>query len=298
MVSSSGCGAKTSTRAPGGMTSGPVPGRVPFGVAPRLTAAASRTPRSVARPRRPAGARRVGLRKRSSVTAQQCRLPARGGQARSPWRPGPGNRRGEAARRPRGVAKRPAGGREPHVLGAHSPAPPGNAPCKEPFMARSTPAPDAQHRRQPLVLLAEDDAEFRRLLVSVLEEDGYEVVEAEDGLALLATIEDTLTVRRERPDAFLVVAGGRRRGRRQRGAGRRPGRPGLLLAAARGGGGVARRLRRRYGMVHAREAQFRGRAAEPALSPRRAPHRAAGGASRRAGDRALPLRLRDTHREQ
>src|SRR5439155_324566 len=48
--------------------------------------------------------------------------------------------------------------------------------------------------------------EFRRLLVSVLKEDGYEVVEAEDGLALLATIEDTLTVRRERPDAFLVVA--------------------------------------------------------------------------------------------
>src|SRR5438093_295420 len=93
------------------------------------------------------------------------------------------------------------------------------------------------------------------------------------------------------------LRGGRRRGRRQRGAGRRPGRPGLLLAAARGGGGVARRLRRRYGMVRAREAQFRGRAAEPALSPRRAPHRAAGGASRPAGDRALPLRLRDTHRE-
>ncbi len=73
-------------------------------------------------------------------------------------------------------------------------------------MARSAPASDALHRRQPLVLLAEDDAEFRRLLVSVLKEDGYEVVEAEDGLALLATIEDTLTVRRERPDAFLVVA--------------------------------------------------------------------------------------------
>jgi len=73
-------------------------------------------------------------------------------------------------------------------------------------MARSAPAPDTLHRRQPLVLLAEDDAEFRRLLVSVLEEAGYEVVEAEDGLALLATIEDTLTVRRERPDAFLVVA--------------------------------------------------------------------------------------------
>ena len=31
------------------------------------------------------------------------------------------------------------------------------------------PAPDAPPRRQPLVLLAEDDAEFRHLLASVLE---------------------------------------------------------------------------------------------------------------------------------
>jgi len=68
------------------------------------------------------------------------------------------------------------------------------------------PAPGAPPRRQPLVLLAEDDAEFRHLLATVLAEEGYEVVEAEDGLALLASIEDTLTVRRERPEAFLVVA--------------------------------------------------------------------------------------------
>jgi len=54
-------------------------------------------------------------------------------------------------------------------------------------------------------LLAEDDAEFRHLLATVLAEEGYEVVEAGDGLALLASIEDTLTVRRERPEAFLVV---------------------------------------------------------------------------------------------
>ena len=67
------------------------------------------------------------------------------------------------------------------------------------------PAPGAPPRRQPLVLLAEDDAEFRHLLATVLEEEGYEVVEAGDGLALLASIEDTLTVRRERPEAFLVV---------------------------------------------------------------------------------------------
>jgi DNA-binding response OmpR family regulator len=68
------------------------------------------------------------------------------------------------------------------------------------------PAPDAPPRRHPLVLLAEDDAAFRHLLASVLEQEGYEVVEAQDGLALLASIENTLTVRRERPDGFLVVA--------------------------------------------------------------------------------------------
>jgi DNA-binding response OmpR family regulator len=68
------------------------------------------------------------------------------------------------------------------------------------------PAPDAPPRRHPLVLLAEDDEAFRRLLASVLEQEGYEVVEARDGLALLASIEDTLTVRRERPESFLVVA--------------------------------------------------------------------------------------------
>ncbi len=67
-------------------------------------------------------------------------------------------------------------------------------------------APGIPARRQPLVILAEDDSAFRRLLASVLEQEGYEVLEAQDGLALLASIEDTLTIRRERPDGFLVVA--------------------------------------------------------------------------------------------
>ena len=68
------------------------------------------------------------------------------------------------------------------------------------------PASDTPPRRHPLIILAEDDTEFRGLLASVLQEEGYEVVEAPDGLALLASLENTLTVRRERPDAFLVVA--------------------------------------------------------------------------------------------
>jgi DNA-binding response OmpR family regulator len=73
-------------------------------------------------------------------------------------------------------------------------------------MADGSNAPGTISVRQPLVLLAEDDAAFRRLIASVLEEDGYEVVEAEDGVALLACIESVLTVRRERPGGFLVVA--------------------------------------------------------------------------------------------
>lgn len=60
--------------------------------------------------------------------------------------------------------------------------------------------------RQRLVLLAEDDQAFRRLVASVLEADGYEVVEAADGVALLAGIETALTIRRERAESFLIVA--------------------------------------------------------------------------------------------
>ena len=56
------------------------------------------------------------------------------------------------------------------------------------------------------MLLAEDDPAFRRLIASVLADEGYEVVEAADGLALLAHIETTLAARREPADSFLVVA--------------------------------------------------------------------------------------------
>ena len=58
---------------------------------------------------------------------------------------------------------------------------------------------------QPVVLVAEDDPAFRRLIASVLADAGYEVIEAADGMALLALIESTLTRRRGRADSFLVV---------------------------------------------------------------------------------------------
>jgi DNA-binding response OmpR family regulator len=56
-----------------------------------------------------------------------------------------------------------------------------------------------------VVLLAEDDQAFRQLLASVLAADGYEVVEATDGVSLLAKIEAFLAAR-DTPDSFLVVA--------------------------------------------------------------------------------------------
>jgi CheY-like chemotaxis protein len=70
-------------------------------------------------------------------------------------------------------------------------------------VARNFETAEVSRRR---VLLAEDDPELRRLIASVLRSDGYEVVEAADGLALLAHIEHALTARRERSDTFLVLA--------------------------------------------------------------------------------------------
>jgi CheY-like chemotaxis protein len=47
-------------------------------------------------------------------------------------------------------------------------------------------APSATNPTAPArVLLAEDDSEFRALLATMLREDGYDVVEAADGTALL-----------------------------------------------------------------------------------------------------------------
>jgi DNA-binding response OmpR family regulator len=56
------------------------------------------------------------------------------------------------------------------------------------------------------VLLAEDDLTLRHLLASVLTADGYEVIEASDGLELLAQIEGALAYRREHATSFIIVA--------------------------------------------------------------------------------------------
>src|SRR2546425_4007569 len=54
-----------------------------------------------------------------------------------------------------------------------------NAPHPQSFEEARRPA------RSPRILVAEDDREMRRILVSVLRKDGYEVLEAQDGFELL-----------------------------------------------------------------------------------------------------------------
>jgi len=44
----------------------------------------------------------------------------------------------------------------------------------------------------PRVLVAEDDFELRRMMVRALRKDGYEIVEAIDGIELLERVADTL----------------------------------------------------------------------------------------------------------
>jgi CheY-like chemotaxis protein len=55
------------------------------------------------------------------------------------------------------------------------------------------------------VLVAEDDPSLRRLIVTVLQDAGYAVVEAQDGAQLLEEIEQLLAGPRTRSDSFLIV---------------------------------------------------------------------------------------------
>lgn len=56
------------------------------------------------------------------------------------------------------------------------------------------------------MLLAEDDAPLRALLADVLRADGHEVLEARDGVELLAHIDAALVRQWHRADAFVIVA--------------------------------------------------------------------------------------------
>ena len=52
------------------------------------------------------------------------------------------------------------------------------------------------------ILVAEDDAEMRRLVVEILRKDGHEVLEAEDGRGLVAALADSLSF----PALDLIVS--------------------------------------------------------------------------------------------
>ena len=60
--------------------------------------------------------------------------------------------------------------------------------------------------RRRRVLVAEDDAALRRMIATVLRADGYEVIEAGDGLELLGHIESILAGERARSDEFVILA--------------------------------------------------------------------------------------------
>ena len=67
------------------------------------------------------------------------------------------------------------------------------------------PPPGSFHlgRRTRRILVAEDDADMRRLVAAVLRADGYRVVEAEDGGAVIDRLESTIWS--ARPDLFGVI---------------------------------------------------------------------------------------------
>lgn len=78
-----------------------------------------------------------------------------------------------------------------------------------------------QDRHRPRIVLAEDDAEMRSLLSAVMRRDGYEVVEAPDGVQLLLYLE-AMSMRGDampRPDLLVSDI-------------RMPGYSGLQLVAA------------------------------------------------------------------
>ncbi len=56
------------------------------------------------------------------------------------------------------------------------------------------------------VLLAEDDADMRGLLASTLRKDGYEVIEAKDGVELLHLVEKEVLHSKNGPAVNLIIS--------------------------------------------------------------------------------------------
>jgi len=68
------------------------------------------------------------------------------------------------------------------------------------------PGPCVSDHAARRILLAEDDAPLRELIATALRADGYEVVEAGDGLELLAHVESALSAKDHGFDAWVIVA--------------------------------------------------------------------------------------------
>jgi two-component system, OmpR family, response regulator MprA len=60
---------------------------------------------------------------------------------------------------------------------------------------------DADARRRRVVLVVDDDAGIRRVVRNVLEADGFEVLEAADGLTAMVLID---AIAGQRPDAVVL----------------------------------------------------------------------------------------------
>ena len=75
---------------------------------------------------------------------------------------------------------------------------PSSSPSRPPSSSLSVELPFADEEESLRILLAEDNHELRRLMSFVLRREGHEVVEVQDGSALLETL------------AFSIVEGGRK----------------------------------------------------------------------------------------
>ena len=65
-------------------------------------------------------------------------------------------------------------------------------------------AASAREPRATRVFVAEDDADLRLLIGMALRRDGYEVIEAADGLELLDCLQDALTFPLNMPDVIIT----------------------------------------------------------------------------------------------
>ena len=65
-------------------------------------------------------------------------------------------------------------------------------------------APSSKSARPARIFVAEDDPDLRALMSRALRRDGYEVIEASDGLELLDCLQDALALPLSMPDVIIT----------------------------------------------------------------------------------------------